>query len=326
MDSNLIQLTFGTAASTGEALSIAMGTNLAGSAVVINGTGVRTDDLIKIDDDSTGNSHIFDINVSGIYTGNVLDIDFSVAAATGEAIMLAMGTNVAGRAIAITSAGTGVSGEGNAIDITHTGILVAGANIVDITASGAISSTSNALSIATIGDAGSYALYINATGNAEAIRVAAGTVSFAETLLVTGVATFTAKPVLPILTELNTTIDTHSTAAAINGTATATAAEVATGRITSTSAAATVITLPTGTLLGNELVASAGDVFDLVIDNTAGASTVTIAVAVNGILSTAAVDTGGSFGDLTVAAGVTGVAVYRIMFTSATAYCFTRVA
>ena len=147
-----------------------------------------------------------------------------------------------------------------------------------------------------------------------------------EILLVTGVATFTAKPVLPILTELNTTIDTHSTSAAINATATATAAEVATGYITSTSAAATTITLPTGTLLGGELAASAGDVFDLVIDNTAGANTVTIAAAVNGVLSTAGVDTAGSFGDLTVASGATGLAVYRIMFSSATAYAFTRVA
>jgi hypothetical protein len=81
---------------------------------------------------------------------------------------------------------------------------------------------------------------------------------------------------------------THASTAAINATATATAAEVATGYITSTSAAATTITLPTGTLLGAELGAVQGTVFDLYIDNTAGASTVTVAVAVNGILSTAA--------------------------------------
>ena len=43
---------------------------------------------------------------------------------------------------------------------------------------------------------------------------------------------------------------THATTVAINATATATAAQVATGYITSTSAAATAITLPTGTLLG----------------------------------------------------------------------------
>ena len=118
---------------------------------------------------------------------------------------------------------------------------------------------------------------------------------------------------------------TH-TATAINATATATAAQVATGYITSTSAAATAITLPTGTLLGAALGATQGTVFDLYIDNTAGASAVTIAVAVNGILSTAAADTPGSFGDLTVASGVTGVGRFTLMFSSATAYVFTRTA
>jgi len=119
---------------------------------------------------------------------------------------------------------------------------------------------------------------------------------------------------------------THATTAAINATATATAAEVATGYITSTSASATAITLPTGTLLGAALGAAKGTVFDLYIDNTAGASTVTIVVAVNGILSTAAADTAGSFGDLTIAAGATGLARFTIMFSSATAYAFTRTA
>ncbi len=113
---------------------------------------------------------------------------------------------------------------------------------------------------------------------------------------------------------------------AINATATASAAVVATGYITSTSAAATTITLPTGTLLGQALGAVQGTSLDLFIDNTAGASVVTIAVATNGILSTAAADTPGSFGDLTVAAGVTGLARFTIMFSSPTAYVFTRTA
>jgi len=113
---------------------------------------------------------------------------------------------------------------------------------------------------------------------------------------------------------------------AINATATATAAQVATGYITSTSVAATAITLPTGTLLGAALGATQGTSFDLYIDNTAGANAVTIVVAVNGILSTAATDTAGSFGDLTVASGVTGVGRFTIMFSSATAYVFTRTA
>lgn len=113
---------------------------------------------------------------------------------------------------------------------------------------------------------------------------------------------------------------------AINATATATVAQVVGGYITSTSAAATSITLPTGTLLGAAIGAVQGTVLDLFIDNTAGANAVTIVVAVNGILSTAAADTAGSFGDLTVASGVTGLACFRLMFSSPTAYVFTRTA
>ena len=116
------------------------------------------------------------------------------------------------------------------------------------------------------------------------------------------------------------------TANAINSTATATPAQVASGYITSTSASGTTITLPTGTDLGNAIGATKGTVLDLYIDNTAGSSTVTIAVNTNAILSTAAADTAGSFGDLTVAAGATGLARYTLMFSSATAYVFTRTA
>ena len=119
---------------------------------------------------------------------------------------------------------------------------------------------------------------------------------------------------------------THATTSAINATATATAAEVATGYITSTSVGTVSITLPTGTLLGAALGATQGTVFDLYIDNTAGASVVTIVVAVNGILSTAAADTPGSFGDLTVAVAATGIGRFTLMFSSATAYVFTRTA
>lgn len=118
----------------------------------------------------------------------------------------------------------------------------------------------------------------------------------------------------------------HSSPAAINATATATAAQIATGYITSTSASATTITLPTGTLLGAQLGAVQGSIFELYVDNTAGASTVTMAVAVNGIKSDAANTTAASFGQLTVAAGVTGLGRFTIMFSSATAYVFTRTA
>ena len=128
--------------------------------------------------------------------------------------------------------------------------------------------------------------------------------------------------------SLNGFIAGHQVVAAnaINATGTATAAQVASGYITSTSALATTITLPTGTLLGKALGAVRGTSLDLYIDNTAGADVVTIAVATNGILSTAAADTAGSFGDLTIAAGATGIGRFTIMFSSPTAYVFTRTA
>lgn len=131
----------------------------------------------------------------------------------------------------------------------------------------------------------------------------------------------------PVLSQ-NGFIQGHqpTSANAVNATGTATAAQVADGYITSTSAAPTTITLPTGTALGAFLGASQGTVLDLFIDNTAGASTVTIAVNTGAVLSTAAVDSAASFGDLTVAAGATGLARYTIMFSSATTYVFTRTA
>jgi hypothetical protein len=66
---------------------------------------------------------------------------------------------------------------------------------------------------------------------------------------------------------------------------------------------------------------------DLFVDNTAGANTVTIAVAVNGILSAAAAaGSGAGAGLLTVPSGVTGIGCFRITFSSATAYVFSRIA
>lgn len=122
------------------------------------------------------------------------------------------------------------------------------------------------------------------------------------------------------------TVFGHSFPAAINSTATATAAQVATGYITSTSGAATSITFPTGTLLGAAVGASKGTVFELYVDNTGGANTVTMVVGTNAILSDAATTTAVSFGQLTVAAGATGMARFTLQFSSATAYTITRTA
>lgn len=147
------------------------------------------------------------------------------------------------------------------------------------------------------------------------------TIDTAGNMSVAGNATF-----LGTNTFANANASGHATTAAINSTNTATAAQVATGYITSTSGSATTITLPTGTLLGAALNATQGTIFELYIDNTAGANTVTMAVAVNGIKSDAAATTAASFGQLTVASGVTGIGRFTIMFSSATAYVFTRTA
>ena len=66
--------------------------------------------------------------------------------------------------------------------------------------------------------------------------------------------------------------------------------------------------------------------FDLYIDNTAGANVVTIAVATNGIISALGAAVAASAGLKTIPAGVTGQAKFTLMFSSATAYTFTRVA
>ena len=121
---------------------------------------------------------------------------------------------------------------------------------------------------------------------------------------------------------------------AVNATATLTAAQVASGYITTTSAAAVTMTLPTGTLLGAQLAAQQGDTFELYIDNTAGANTVTMAVSTNAVQSdwdtqitaaTASV-TPAAITPLTIASGVTGIACFKLMFSSSTAYTFSRVA
>jgi len=121
---------------------------------------------------------------------------------------------------------------------------------------------------------------------------------------------------------------------AINSTATATAAQVASGYITSTSGAATTITLPTGTLLGALVGATQGYTFDLWIDNTGGANTVTMAVGTNAVQSdwdlqitaaTASV-TPATITPLTVRSGTAGIARYTICFASPTAYAFSRTA
>lgn len=108
-------------------------------------------------------------------------------------------------------------------------------------------------------------------------------------------------------------VESH-TAYAANATATLEAAQLATGYITSTSAAAVSLTLPTATLLATELGATAGSSFEFIVDNTAGANTVTLLVGA-GITAATPVITGGATLTVSVA---NAIGIFRIVFSSAT--------
>ena len=195
---NVLDIVYSASAVQGDAVHVDMGTNLAGNAIQIDAANVRTAPLINIQNTATDggtDDHVILINQTGLLDSNLIQLTFATAASTGNGIAINMGAaasaNVAGMALTITSEGTGVSGEGSAINVDHSGVLVAGADVVSIKSTGAISSTSNALSVATIGDAGSYAIYVSATGSAEGLKVDDGAVVFDETLLVSGLLTYT---------------------------------------------------------------------------------------------------------------------------------------
>lgn len=112
-----------------------------------------------------------------------------------------------------------------------------------------------------------------------------------------------------------------NTGTAINTTATVTAAQLAGGLLTSTSAAAVTMTLPTATALAAQIGAVQGTIFDFVVDNSAGSNTVTVAVG-SGIVASGFP----SSNTLTLANSATiGVATFRIVFISTTAATLTRI-
>lgn len=183
------------AASTGNALNIDMTSAVAASVLKVTNAGARTVPTVLINDSSTGNTNLFDINMSGVYTGNIFDITFATAAATGNALKIAMGTNISGDAVSMTSAATGVTGHGSLLNLEHTGALVAGAVGVRLHSTGSPSSTSHLFYIKQdtgAGSAGAYGLVIDCSGaNVEALHVAAGAVVLDETISVAGFATVT---------------------------------------------------------------------------------------------------------------------------------------
>lgn len=110
------------------------------------------------------------------------------------------------------------------------------------------------------------------------------------------------------------------TAVPINTTATITAAQLASKYITSTSVAAVTATLPTAASLATYLGAGPGSQFTFLVDNSAGANTVTLAVN-TGITVITPVITGS--GTLTIAAGTVGE--FKLIFQSATVAKLVRI-
>lgn len=112
------------------------------------------------------------------------------------------------------------------------------------------------------------------------------------------------------------------TAFAVNTTATITAAQLAGGLLTSTSAAAVSITLPSATDIATALGAVRGSSFEFVVDNSAGSNTVTVVVGSGITVNTPAI-TGGA--TLTVSTANT-VGVFRLQFTSTSSAKILRIA
>ena len=110
---------------------------------------------------------------------------------------------------------------------------------------------------------------------------------------------------------------------AINATATATAAQLVSGYITSTSAAATNITLPTVANIVTQLggTVSQGTSFEFTVDNSAGLNTVTLLVNTGITVPTPAI-TGGN--TMTVSTA-NKVGRFRLTFTSATTAVLFRI-
>ncbi len=124
-----------------------------------------------------------------------------------------------------------------------------------------------------------------------------------------------------IITKQTTALITKRTAVAVNTTATVSAAEVAFGLFTSTSAAAVGLTLPSATAIAAQIGAVQGTTFDFLVDNSAGANTVTVIVGSGIAVATPAI-TGGA--TLTVStANVVGQ--FRLLFTSGTAAVLSRI-
>lgn len=144
----------------------------------------------------------------------------------------------------------------------------------------------------------------------------AGAVTLQSTLAVTGLSTLTGGAIFGKAVTFN------SVPVAINSTGLATAAQIGAGVITSTSGAATSITTPTAAQILAQIGATTGSTFELIIDNSAGANTVTL-VLDGSITAPAGAITGGNTLTITT---THKVGVFLLYFTSLTTAVIYRIA
>jgi len=161
-DSNVLDIAIGAHAATGDMIKVAMGgTAVSASALVISAGGARTDDLIKIDDSSTGagSRSVFDINCTGTGTYSVIDISQANAAVNINPILITRGSGTnAAAAIKVDDGGTTSHG---IFDINITGKATTAA-VFDITYSDV--ATNDAISLTMANNVGGSALVIDAAG------------------------------------------------------------------------------------------------------------------------------------------------------------------
>ena len=209
-----------------------------------------------------------------------------------------------------------------------------------VTITGAISGTSltstGALSVATTSTLTGVATFAAqpivstlTASSAVATDASKGLVSVTNTG--TGNNVLAISPTITGTPKIGNTISTVPAPVALNATGALTGAQIVTagGYITTVSTTAVAATLPTGTDLGGALGATAGSSYNLIFDNTGSSASgvVTITANTNAILSAAgAAGSAANFGLVTVPVGVTGMARFTLLFTSATAYTFTRTA
>src|SRR3990167_9092881 len=142
-----------------------------GGILITRGTGVRTDNAIAITDSSTGNVDLINIDVSGVYSGDILSIVTS-AAATGNIILLDMDGAVAATALRIQDTTTETRTQpyieiisdcaGSAVYIDANLSGTSSGNFLDITYSGI--NTGNAINVVMANNVAGAALNITGAG------------------------------------------------------------------------------------------------------------------------------------------------------------------